>query len=180
MDKIKILSLLILFLMFSSTIKSQSIIKWSKDKKLTWSDFKGPPNLDVIAYAQTAYKIEILPSNVQVDDENNIQNYTAMTAEAVFYTQESWVYEKSDYLLKHEQLHFDIAALFANKIKIAFNTLIKAKNANFDSYLEVYQKLWAKCLETQKKYDTETQHGQLVKENDEWIERINNEINSIE
>lgn len=164
--------------MFSAKLSGQETVKWSKDNKLTWSDFKGSPNLDVIAYAKTAYKIEILPSDVQVDEDNNIQNYEAMTVEAVFYTNESWVYEKSDYLLKHEQLHFDIAALYAFKIKMAFRTLIKEKNANFNSYLEVYQKLWSKCLETQKKYDSETQHGQLVKENNEWIDRINIEINS--
>lgn len=164
----------------STKLNGQETIKWSNDKKLTWSDFKGSPNLDVIAYAQTAYKIEILPSDVLVDDNNNIQNYEDMTVEAVFYTNESWVYEKSEYLLKHEQLHFDIAALYAYKIRMAFDTLIKEKNANFESYLKVYKKLWTKCLETQKTYDSETQHGQLVKENNEWIEKINTEINSIE
>lgn len=58
--------------------------------------------------------------------------------------------------------------------------LKKEKNANFNYYLAVYQKLWAECLETQKTYDSETRHGQLVEANDEWINTINTELNSID
>lgn len=180
MNKIAPSIFLILFLILSIQLNAQSTIKWSKDKNLTWSDFKGSPNIDIIAYALTAYKIEILPSDVQVDNDNNIQNYKAITVEAIFYQNESWVYEKSDYLLKHEQLHFDIAGLYAHKIRMAFDKLKKEKNANFNAYSEVYQKLWAECLETQKIYDRETHHGQLVKENDEWINKINTELNNME
>lgn len=176
--RIIILFLFTIILKYSSSISAQSIIPWSKDIKLKWDDFKATPNTEVIAYAQTSYKIEILPSDVSVDSDNNIQNYESLTVIANFYTNHSWVYKKDDYLLKHEQLHFDIAGLYAIKINNEFKKLIEQKNANFDSYYGIYQKLWAKCRNTQKMFDSETNHGQLIEENKKWIQKITNEINS--
>lgn len=174
------LYILILFtLQFSlaqDSLTRKTVIPWNKDVKLKWADFKGSPNTDVLAYAQTSYKIDILPTEVNVDENNNIQSFEGLHVVANFYSDYSWVYRESDYLLKHEQLHFDIAGLYALKINKEFKKLIAKNDANFDSYFDIYQNLWAKCREVQNQYDSETQHGQLVAENDEWIIKINAEI----
>jgi len=164
------------FSLAQDSLTSKTVIPWKKDVKLKWVDFKGSPNTDVLAYAQTSYKIDILPTEVNVDENNNIQNYESLHVVAYFYSNHSWVYRESDYLLKHEQLHFDIAGLYALKINKEFKKLIAQKDANFDSYFDIYQNLWAKCREVQNQYDSETHHGQLVVENDEWIKKINAEI----
>lgn len=175
-----VLSVLIVFLCLSKPATAQSIVEWSKDRKLTWSDFKAAPNTDIVAYALTSYKIEILPSDVMVDLEDNIQNYESLTVVANLYTEHSWVYEESDYLLLHEQLHFDIAALYAFKIREEFEKLKAQKNANYNAYMRVYQTLWKACLETQKTYDKETNHGQNVAINNNWIAKINEQINAFD
>ncbi|WP_298537193.1 hypothetical protein [uncultured Algibacter sp.] len=162
-----------------SCLNAQSIIPWSKTTKLEWSDFKAPPNTDIIGYAQTSYKIEIQPSDVAVDENNNIQNYQSLSVVANFYTNHSWVFKKDDYLLKHEQLHFDIAGLYARKMMIEFDKLKKNKIADFDSYMSVYKSIWTECRNIQKKYDKETNHGLLVEANNSWIEEIASEINKI-
>jgi len=180
MKKTTPLYALLLILSISTHLKAQSTIQWSKDLKLTWPDFKAIPNEEIIAYALTSYKIEILPSNVAVDSNNNIPNYETLTVVANFYTTHSWVFEKSDYLLSHEQLHFDIAGLYAYKMRTEFEKLKKQKVANFDSYSEVYKKLWAECREVQKAYDKETNHGQRVEENNQWIANITQQISHIE
>ncbi len=164
------------FSLAQDSLSTKTIIPWTKDVKLNWVDFKGSPNTNILAYAQTSYKIDIFPTEVNVDANNNIQNFESLHVVANFYTNHSWVYRESDYLLKHEQLHFDIAGLYALKINKEFKKLIANKNANFDSYFDIYQNLWAKCRETQKQYDSETQHGQLMAENDEWIKKINAQI----
>ncbi len=179
MNKITYLYFLIIILSVSANSNAQSTIQWSKDKKLTWPDFKAIPNEEILAYAQTSYKIEIQPSDVVVDENNNIQNYELLTVVANFYSNHSWVYKKDDYLLLHEQLHFDIAGLYANKMRVEFEKLKKLKNANFDSYLKIYQELWAECRETQKVYDKETNHGQLVEENNSWINKITMQLNDL-
>lgn len=180
MKKVVTLYFLTIILSISINLNAQSTIEWSKDRKLTWSDFKAVPDEEILAYALTSYKIEIQPSDVLVDLDNNIQNYESLTAVANFYSYHSWVYEKNDYLLLHEQLHFDIAELYASKMRLEFEKLKKEKNANFDSYLEVHQKLWAECRERQKAYDKETSHGQSVEENNNWINIITSELNSLE
>lgn len=171
-----VITSLLLLISLSFSISAQNTIEWSKDKKLTWDNFKGVPNEEILAYASTAYKIEILPSDVEVDTENNIKNYESLTVVANFYCNLSWVHTKSDFLLKHEQLHFDIAGLYAYKMKLEFQKLKDQKNANFDSYLNVYKKLWAECKKTQQAYDDETNHGQRIKENEDWIKKINKEL----
>ncbi|WP_248723285.1 hypothetical protein [Seonamhaeicola sp. ML3] len=160
-------------------LNAQSIIKWSKETKLDWSDFKAPPNTDIIEYAQTSYKIEIVPSDVLVDQNNNIQNYQSLSVVANFYPNHSWVFKKDNYLLKHEQLHFDIAGLYALKMTVEFDKLKRNKIADFDSYMDIYKKLWAECRNIQKRYDKETNHGLLADINNKWIEEITTQINNI-
>jgi hypothetical protein len=176
----KITALVLVIICYSIPLNAQSKIEWSKEKKLMWSDFKGNADEDILAYALTAYKIEILPSDVSVDSDNNIKDYAALTVVANFYSNHSWVHTKSDYLLGHEQLHFDIAGLYAYKMRTEFEKLKKQNVANFDSYALVYAQLWAECRKTQEAYDDETKHGQRVEENDNWIEKISKKIDLLE
>ena len=178
-------NLTVLFLLYTlihssaSSLNAQSVIPWSQTTKLEWSDFRASPNTDILGYAQTSYKIEIEPSNVLVDENNNIQNHESLSVVANFYKNHSWVFKKDDYLLKHEQLHFDIAGLYARKMMNEFDKLKKNKIADFDSYMSVYKNLWAECRQVQKKYDKETNHGLSVDINNTWIEEIESEINKI-
>lgn len=180
LKKMNKITALLLLLFFSFPLNAQSKIKWSKETKLMWTDFKGSPDEEILAYALTAYKIEIMPSDVSVDSDNNIKDYKSLTVVANFYSNLSWVHTKSDYLLTHEQIHFDIAGLYASKMRTEFEKLKKQKIANFDSYSKVYAELWAECRKTQETYDTETKHGQLVVENDNWIKKITEKIDLLE
>jgi hypothetical protein len=178
----KILNIfLINFLIFNTTnyLTAQSIIPWTKETKLEWDDFKAPPNTDIYGYALTSYKIEIQPEEVSVDNNNNIQNYKSLHVIANFYPHHSWVFKQDNYLLKHEQLHFDIAGLYALKMNLEFEELKKNKIADFDSYMLVYKKLWSECRSTQKKYDKETKHGLLREVNDNWIKKVEDQIKNI-
>lgn len=159
-------------------LNTSTTIPWSNNLNLEWPNFKANPNLNVVAFAQTTYKIEIFPNEVQVDENNTIKNYQSLHVNALFYSDESWVYKESDFLLKYEQLHFDIAGLFALKINEEFKTLIDQNEANFDAYYTIYKRLWKDCLDTQKQYDSETNHGQNIEENQIWIDQISKEIKS--
>lgn len=168
----------ILLLIGFTNSNAQSVITWSSQHKLNWSDFKGTANTDIYAYAQTSYKIEIQPSNVSVDENNHVVGYKSLTAVANFYTKHSWVYERDAYLLLHEQLHFDIAELYARKMRMEFQKLKVKKIANYDSYAAVYNRLWNQCRSMQKQYDKETKHGQLRAENDKWIRNIATQLDT--
>ena len=172
--------LVIVFYVIASTgLNAQSTITWTKDVPLKWSDFKAIPNTEILAYAQTSYKIEIIPSDVSVDQNNTIQNYKSLNVVANFYTNHSWVFKEDHDLLNHEQLHFDIAGLYAHKMRLEFNKLKENDIANFDAYMSVYNNLWAECRAIQKKYDNETNHGLITTENNRWIAAISIQLDQI-
>ena len=171
--------IIVFFVIASTSLNAQSTITWTKDLLLKWSDFKALPDTEILAYAQTSYKIEITPSDVSVDQNNNIQNYKSLNVIANFYTNHSWVFKKDVNLLKHEQLHFDIAGLYAHKIKLEFKKLQENNIADFDAYMSAYKILWAECRALQKQYDSETNHGLITTENNRWIEAIAGQINPI-
>lgn len=161
MKRIVYLFLLSLCFGFFNLTHAQSSIEWSKDYQLKWSDFQAEPDLEIIAYANTVYKIEILPTNVAVDAQNNIQNYQAITATAFFFKNLSWVYKEDNNLLVHEQLH-------ARKLRTEFGKLKKQKIANFNSHSAAYARAWEACLQMQR----QTNHGIIVEENKRWEKKI--------
>jgi hypothetical protein len=157
---------------------NDTIIVWQADFLLTWNDFQGKPGENVYARAQTSYKIEIVPREVLVDEEDNIQGFEKLTVEAQFYKKKSFK-ALSNYtasLLRHEQLHFDIAELFARKIRARFTELKEENEAKFSLYWEHYSALWMECRKLQKEYDTTTNHGRELFINKKWETTIQQEL----
>ncbi len=169
-----LIHLIIYNLTFSAS--TQPPIIWSENRKLTWSDFKGKPDINSAGSASTACKIEIRPVNVLVDEKGNIKNYKSLKSVALFFPDLSWVKKKKPHLLLHEQLHFDIVELYSRKLNRKFTELKTRKITKFESYVNSYKKLWAKCRKTQQQYDTETDHGRLVEINKIWTDKITNEL----
>jgi hypothetical protein len=173
--------LLILFISSSLSFSQKKDIKWLENSRLTWQNFKGIPEEKSEGKAKTTYQIEIVPANVQIDEFGNIINYKKIHTIALFKTEKSWSKEKKEdsYLLKHEQLHFDIAELFCRKINLKFRELQSNNIKNFDTYQNAYSSLWNECRKYQKEYDFETYHGFFKDTNNEWILKIKSELNNI-
>jgi hypothetical protein len=157
----------------NNAITNDTIIPWNKSYKLKWEDFRGELNPNVFAYAVTSYKIDIIPEHVSVDAHDNILNYQDLDVRANFYKNQSWTVSKDLELLNHEQLHFDIAELYARKIRDRFSELKALKEKRFSMYWNAYSKLWNACRQLQKNYDLETNHGAKKSENDKWVAKIN-------
>lgn len=147
-------------------------IKWKESVQLEWSDFKARPDTNVLGFALTSYELKIIPQDVKVDENKNVLNYQDLTVKAFFLKDKSWVYKKTPELLDHERLHFDIAALFARKMRKAFDELIQKGIADFDAYQETYKKYWRECAKMQRKYDRETRHGRDMTANREWSQKV--------
>jgi len=180
---------ILIFYLFVSQSQSQksNYLAWNKERPLLWSDFKGVyEDTGTLAQAKTTYKIEIEPLEVLVDESDNIQNYLDMDVETRFYPEKSWVQESSDLvvitdnLLQHEQLHFDIAELYARKMRYEFSKLKKAKIRDFDAYQNVWTRLWKECRAVQKKFDFETNHGIEDAESIAWTVRIKEQLKTYE
>ncbi len=157
-------------------IANDSIIKWETNKKLIWSDFLGVADENVFGYAMTSYKIEVIPSEVMVDENNNIQNYETLNVVVNFYKYHSWYIKDDIDLLNHEQLHFDIAEIFARKMRKYFKELQLNQVTQFSSYIECYNLFWEESRTYQKLYDSETRHGLDKEKNKQWSIKIKEEL----
>lgn len=170
-----------LFAQKKSLKNGDTIISWKPMVKIAWSDFQGETNPATFGKAKTSYKIEIIPSNVRVDEEDRIQNYEDLTTEARFYKRQSWttVSVNDTIVLDHEQLHFDIAELFARKIRKGFVELQKNKESRFSSYSQLYNLYWKACRKYQMDYDFETNHGRDLELNKKWSSKVKLELENL-
>jgi hypothetical protein len=96
---------------------------------------------------------------------------------------ESWSKDKkSNSLLKHEQLHFDIAELTTRKLRQAYSTHvsydIEATSLFIDSVFNRYSKIEFDSINAL--YDTETNHGIIETKQKVWETKITSELKKLE
>ncbi len=145
-------------------------ITWSGDRRLSWDDFKGIPSGGGFTGATTYSTIKATPKV-----EGYFNSRVAVEVKAVFRCDKSWAKEKakeSAYLLNHEQRHFDIAEMYARKIKQALAPY-RITPRNYDQIkAEVIEQLFQEYVDYDKAYDHETVHGLKAGVQREWDERI--------
>jgi hypothetical protein len=159
----------ILFCGFScfSQVGSDTIF-WSDDCKLNWDDFRGDPShYGEYSRFGAISKTEI---NAQAFWDNSLPNFTV---EVYFLRSQSWVRTiKTDSVLLHEQIHFDISELYGRKIRKKVE-LMRSKNVeSMDQYVNMIEELIAEWSQTQAEYDKATNHGLILSEQIVWIRKI--------
>lgn len=131
-------------------------ISWSEASPLVWNDFKAAPDFDSRFNASTSSGIAFswsYRSEGSADHfEYDISNF--------FNPQESWVKpgSKSDHLLKHENLHFDISELHARRFRKLISQYTITKNIKADLN-RLYQQSEHARQQMQRKFDKETRHS---------------------
>ncbi len=170
--------------------------RWEKTNHLlTWDDFRGIPNLWLIATGygavikadlkhETSYELEILQESC---------HYSLTKVEGIAYMSRigSWANPimKSFYTLQHEQIHFDIAEVHAeifnqraenellNRVFLCpvgsdslFQSKIKMEsNAQATAILnQIREQMWF----MQEVYDVQTNHGEDFVQQKAWENRI--------
>lgn len=129
------------------TFENDSIIYWSEDRKLLWEDFNGEKESEVIINSQNRI---VAASKIAIDYINSQKIKIIITS---FEKEKSWSTTKSKDVLEHEQLHFDIAELFARKIRKAF---VELKNQNITDqslYNDIYENYIQEWVEYDKEYE---------------------------
>lgn len=140
-----------------------SVIKWSAGRKLTWKDFSRlsdsalPGNNDAVTH--TYYAHTILVKNNRHRKTANIHLYTGFSRNsAVKYAIFALPEDRQDYLLNHEQKHFDLAEVFRRAMMQDISSKKFTRN-----YKEEIKAIVAKRQQAFNKeqllYDRETEHG---------------------
>lgn len=170
---------ILLCLVLVTTIKVEpETISWKSSRKLTWADFKGKPKKGTSAVALTASGITFGYS-VQTRG-GNITSFEPRVY-AHFYPEKSWVIKEgaTDYILAHEQLHFDITELYVRKFREAISKL-RVSNSIKKQLEALHQQVNEKLNETQTLYDSQSNHSINKEAQKEWESFIAIELKKLE
>ncbi len=152
------------------TNSTNDTIYYDFNRRLAWTDFNGKPDENHFGGAVTASGFAF-DSKMNFDGRNiylDIEVYT------FFSKSDSWKKPQinSGYHLLHEQHHFDITRLGAEKL---VNELAKAnftKN-NYNALLNsIFEKAYKENSEVQHQYDKETMHSIDASKQEEWNNKI--------
>jgi hypothetical protein len=143
-------------------------LEWNEFYELTWSDFEGTRTSDAIGDAGTVVRIEAKPFR------NGSKIHYRVTA--LFIRSKSWVSDPSNSLLKHERLHFDLAELYARKIRKRVDELNRQNVKSIKVYNAAVKELLEESNIEDRRYDIETLHGAMVKKQAAWERRVGEEL----
>jgi hypothetical protein len=144
--------------------KNEELLNWSASRRLTWSDYKASPEPGNDDAAATTTYLGI---------EYNITSSSfGYKIQSRFSKTRSWGRYKDDYVLSHEQGHFDIAEIFARKL----NKRMSDYPFNIKTYQQDLNKIYNDILEEkatmQNDYDEETNHSINKTKQAEWLKKI--------
>ena len=137
--------------------QSASDLKWQQHPKLSWGDFRGQPPEHVAfpsALSNTGFKFQLMCGGGMLD----------VDAYAFFSSGGSWVKpgQKTAELLKHEQGHFDMAEVYALRLRkavrnagISCDDRARANAAGQRMVVE-FQNGWGNA---ERQYEQDTQDG---------------------
>ncbi len=143
-------------------------LEWNEYRHLTWADFRGKRAEDAAGDAGSAVQIKAKPYTVKD------KVYYDVTA--FFVTNKSWSDAQSPELLAHEQLHFDLAELYARKIRKEIVELQRSEDHDVKHYNKIVQRLLSESNEEDVLYDLETLHGAMIGKQKEWSDRIKHDL----
>ncbi|TXE15990.1 DUF922 domain-containing protein [Psychroserpens burtonensis] len=161
-------------LILKPAIIEEVTISWSDSKKLTWSDFKGQveQNTDAVAVTASgiAFSFSVSQSNDKYIDFNAI-------SEAYFYPEKSWYLKNKgdDYILAHEQLHFDITELHVRQLRFNISRVNVSQNIK-QELRDLHEQANKNLAIMQNDYDTQTDNSINKTEQAIWSQFVKIEL----
>lgn len=158
-------------------MQTEDTIKWGEKRKLKWSNFKANAEESSDAVALTASGITF--SYSITESSNRIINFKA-TAEAHFYPEKSWFkkLQADDYILSHEQLHFDITELHSRKLRRDISQLDISQRLK-NQLDDLHAKHLKNLTQMQNRYDLETKHSINAEKQEQWQRYVQIELEKL-
>lgn len=171
-----------------SFVKDEFIL-WQENKKLKIQDFRAD-NKDTVKVNRQQFLGAISAIRIEYSsfqrNKNSVPDFSIKT---YFDPNESWMLLKNDYVLQHEQIHFDLTELYARKMRKSVESLQQKKVSN----LEIYKKklnYWNQMSQqTNNAFDKENNDSYTLKngtfflnknpKQKEWKNKIENELNGM-
>src|SRR5882724_3273383 len=160
----KLLLILLLIPFFSMGQYKEGTVAWSPDRKLSWKDYEAQPDPNSDAAASTTTYLGI--------EYNFTSKGFGYSIECNFSRNKSWGLHKTDYILEHEQGHFDIAEYFARKLNMKMKSYLFNRATYERDLKKIYQDVVDEKEDLQDQYDLETNHSINEVKQAEWLKKI--------
>ena len=125
--------------LLSFSFVKDDFILWQENKKLKIQDFKAE-NKDTIKVNQQQFLGAISAIRIEYSsfqrNKNSVPDFSIKT---YFDPNESWMLLKNDYVLQHEQIHFDLTELYARKMRKSVESLRQKNITNISIYRKKIQ-----------------------------------------
>ena len=143
-------------LMSFSFVKDEFIL-WQENKKLKIQDFKAD-NKDTIKVNRQQFLGAISAIRIEYSsfqrNKNSVPDFSIKT---YFDPNESWMLLKNDYVLQHEQIHFDLTELYARKMRKSVESLRQKNVTNISIYRKKIQRWNAMKEKASNQFDADNQ-----------------------
>lgn len=125
-------------LMNFSFVKDEFIL-WQENKKLKIQDFK-VENKDTVKVNRQQFLGAISAIRIEYSSfQRNKNSVPEFSIKTYFDPNESWMLLKNDYVLQHEQIHFDLTELYARKMRKSVESLRQKHVTNISIYRKKIQ-----------------------------------------
>ena len=125
--------------LLSFSFVKDDFILWQENKKLKIQDFKAE-NKDTIKVNRQQFLGAISAIRIEYSsfqrNKNSVPDFSIKT---YFDPNESWMLLKNDYVLQHEQIHFDLTELYARKMRKSVESLRQKNVTNISIYRKKIQ-----------------------------------------
>lgn len=165
----------LILLSLSSQIILCQAIQWSPDRKLDFKDFTNTIHEEDDSTGAESY----VGIDFKIVSNSIWTGRIKIKIFAVFHPEKSWFNKKylsDNYVLNHEQKHFDIAHAYANKLQSIVDNKIKGTNDFNNNFQNLYDEHFREYLEFQSKYDLDTEHGANVEQQNKYNDIISKMI----
>ena len=138
-------------------------LTWSPERRLSWEDFQGSPDDANPHHALTAANLAV--------NASCRQDGFSYQVNCVFLPTESWSKnKKSEKLLEHEQLHFDLTEVHARLLRKKL-ALLSCSNLK-ENLSSTVTNAFAQWKAEQQTFDTACKHGLNAEEEGVWAADI--------
>jgi hypothetical protein len=144
--------------------ENEESIPWTVRRIVGWEDFQSTPLRGTEAVASTSTSLGL---SYQVKDEQLSYEVTCN-----FSKTKSWGLMKTDYILAHEQGHFDITEICARRLHQALSAYTYNRRTYKQDLTRIYNNIVSQKEQMQENYDHETDHSRNKAVQAEWMGRI--------
>ena len=148
-------------------------IAWIPAIQLSWNDFKGTPENNTVELAATDYSI--------LYTLHAFSQGMTITLKCAFNIKSSWTKDTTDeFLLSHELGHFNLAEVYARKIRKDLSSQSFKYDSATNQFKKVYNKYYTLLNKQQDAYDFATNFSKNHIVQKLWTARIDSMLHSLD